>query len=93
MEDSHHSLDIAISGMSCASCVNAVESALRKIPEVKSASVNLATEKAHVELLEGVSFQTQDIIKAVNAAGYGAELLTQNRSLSHHDDESANDIR
>ncbi|MEQ1602591.1 MAG: copper-translocating P-type ATPase, partial [Methylophilaceae bacterium] len=33
------------------------------------------------------------IIKAVNAAGYGAELLTQNRSLSHHDDESANDIR
>ena len=67
MEDSHHSLDIAISGMSCASCVNAVESALRKIPEVKSASVNLATEKAHVELLEGVSFQTQDIIKAVNA--------------------------
>ena len=93
MEDSDRSLDIAISGMSCASCVTAVENALRKIPEIESASVNLATEKAHVELKEGMSFQTQAILKAVVDVGYGAELLTQTHSLKHHDDESANGIR
>jgi len=93
MTDSDHSLDIAISGMSCASCVSAVESALRKLPEVESASVNLATEKAHIELKEGRSLQTQTILKAVTDAGYGAELLTHTQSLKHHDDESANGIR
>ena len=91
MEDSVHSVDIAISGMSCASCVTTVENALRKIPEVKSASVNLATEKAHVEIKHGEQLQTEAIIKAVVNAGYGAELLTHN--LKHHDDDSVNGVR
>lgn len=93
MESSDHSLDIAITGMSCASCVSVVENALHKIPEVESASVNLATEKAHVELKHGKTLQTEDILKAVVDAGYGAELLTHTHSLKHHDDESANGIR
>jgi len=93
MTVSDHALDIAITGMSCASCVSTVESALRKIPEVESASVNLATEKAHIELKEGRSLQTQAILKAVIDAGYGAELLTDTQSQKHHDDESANGIR
>ena len=93
MKDSDHFIDISISGMSCASCVSNVENALRKIPEVESATVNLATEKAHLELKEGMSFQTKTILKAVADAGYGAELLTHNHSLEHHDDESANGIR
>lgn len=93
MDNSDHSLDIAIIGMSCASCVTAVENALRKIPEIKSASVNLATEKAHVALKEGMPFQPQTILKAIVDAGYGAELLTHTHSLKHHDDESANGIR
>jgi Cu+-exporting ATPase len=91
MEDSVHSVDIAIIGMSCASCVTTVENALRKIPEVKSASVNLATEKAHVEIKHGEQLQTEAIIKAVVNAGYGAELLTHN--LKHHDDDSVNGVR
>lgn len=93
MKDSDHFIDISIGGMSCASCVSTVENALRKIPEVESASVNLATEKAHVELKEGMLLQTQVILKAVTDAGYGAELFTQNHILKHHDDESANGIR
>ena len=56
MKDTDHGLDIAISGMSCASCVTAVENALRKVPAVQSAEVNLATEKAHVELKAGVPY-------------------------------------
>lgn len=93
MTGSDHALDIAITGMSCASCVSTVESALRKIPEIESASVNLATEKAHIELKVGRSLQTQAILKAVIDAGYGAELLTHTQSQKHHDDESANGIR
>ena len=93
MKDSDLSIDIAISGMSCASCVSTVENALRKIPEVESATVNLATEKAHLVLKEGVSFQTQAILNAVADAGYGAELIAHNHSLKNYDDESANGIR
>lgn len=93
MKDSDHSIDISISGMSCASCVSTVENALRKIPEVELATVNLATEKAHLVLKKGKSFQAQAILKAVADAGYGAELLTHNYSLKQHDDESANGTR
>jgi len=44
--------DIAITGMTCASCVVSVESALRSVPGVASADVNLATERATVRMLE-----------------------------------------
>ena len=41
-----HTQTVQISGMTCASCVNHVEKALRTIPEVLSANVNLATQTA-----------------------------------------------
>ena len=40
--------DIAIGGMTCASCVARVERALKKVPGVTEATVNLATESARV---------------------------------------------
>lgn len=42
------SLDLGIGGMTCASCSGRVERALRKVPGVRSAEVNLATERAHI---------------------------------------------
>ena len=74
-KDDHHttSLDLSISGMSCASCVAQVEKALNKLPEVVSATVNLATERAHVELQKKIA--TERIVQAVVDAGYGAELV------------------
>jgi len=42
------SLELAIDGMTCASCVGRVERALLKVPGVRSAAVNLASERAHV---------------------------------------------
>lgn len=93
MTDSDHSLDVVITGMSCASCASTVENALRKIPEVESASVNLATEKAHIVLKAGAISQTQAILDAVTHAGYGAELITESNGVKHHGEESTNGIR
>ncbi|OWP47893.1 heavy metal translocating P-type ATPase [Pseudomonas nitroreducens] len=68
-----HSLELAIEGMTCASCVGRVERALAKVPGVRTASVNLASERAHVELLGAVEAAT--LIAAVDKAGYKARPL------------------
>jgi Cu+-exporting ATPase len=67
------SVDLAIEGMSCASCVSKVEKALNAVPGVTRASVNLATERAHVELAGQV--ETAELVKAVEKAGYEARSL------------------
>ncbi|MCL7997092.1 heavy metal translocating P-type ATPase [Brucella sp. 21LCYQ03] len=72
------SADLAIEGMSCASCVSNVEKALSAVPGVSRASVNLATERAHVELAGQVA--VADLIKAVEKAGYEARSLDETRS-------------
>ncbi len=46
-------IEVDIEGMTCASCVGRVEKAIAAVPGVRSASVNLATERATVELLAG----------------------------------------
>ena len=77
---------IAIEGLSCASCVARVEKALLKVPEVRSASVNLATERARVE-----GGAESDLLAAIQKAGYGATLVpeTQVGHAHHHHDEDA----
>jgi len=55
-------------GMTCASCVARVEEALSSVPGVISVSVNLASEKATVEYLEGKA--VADMRRAVKDAGY-----------------------
>ncbi|MEX3775337.1 heavy metal translocating P-type ATPase [Pseudomonas sp. MYb118] len=67
-----HSLELSIDGMTCASCVGRVERALSKVPGVKSVSVNLANERAHLELLGQITPQT--LIDAVSKAGYSASV-------------------
>ncbi|MBF3164957.1 heavy-metal-associated domain-containing protein, partial [Pseudomonas aeruginosa] len=42
-------LDLPVSGMTCASCAGRVERALKKVPGVAAASVNLASEQARVQ--------------------------------------------
>jgi Cu+-exporting ATPase len=66
------SLELSIDGMTCASCVGRVERALGKVAGVKSVSVNLANERAHLELLGQVDPQT--LIAAVTKAGYTASV-------------------
>src|SRR6218665_972656 len=50
---SGQTLDLGICGMSCASCVGRVERALRQVPGVQQASVNLATESARIAFAAG----------------------------------------
>jgi len=71
-EVAHQEFDLAIRGMTCASCVARVERALAKAPGVLSASVNLATERAHVVFVAGTGVEA--LHKAVKAAGYEAEI-------------------
>ncbi len=66
------SLELSIGGMTCASCAGRVERALNKVAGVKSVSVNLANERAHLELLGQVD--PQGLIDAVTKAGYSASV-------------------
>ncbi|UZE18654.1 heavy metal translocating P-type ATPase [Pseudomonas sp. B21-054] len=65
-------LELSIEGMTCASCVGRVERALSKVAGVNSVSVNLANERAHLELLGQVDPQT--LIDAIKRAGYDANV-------------------
>lgn len=63
----------SIQGMHCASCVNVLERALKKVPGVESASVNLATEKATVSFDKKQVTDTH-LASAVAQVGYKARL-------------------
>lgn len=62
---------LPIEGMTCASCVARVEKALSQVPGVLSASVNLATERAEVQLASQ-DVDIESLIAAVRKAGYEA---------------------
>lgn len=63
-----------LGGISCASCVRTIEQAIRSLPGVESSQVNFATEEANVAY-NPVTLTTDRIIKAVQTAGYQAQLL------------------
>lgn len=74
----HETRELAITGMSCATCAGRIEAALRGVSGVTRAEVNLASEKASVEGIAGL-LRPSDLIAAVRQAGYGAELETGDR--------------
>ncbi|MEV7974116.1 heavy metal translocating P-type ATPase [Cellulomonas sp. NPDC089187] len=68
-------VDLAVEGMTCASCVARVEKRLNRVPGAQ-ATVNLALESAHVELrpVDGVTPDTEALVEAVRKAGYEATV-------------------
>jgi Cu+-exporting ATPase len=66
-------IELAITGMTCASCANRIERKLNKLDGV-SASVNYATETATVEYEPSIA--VEQLVGAVEAAGYAAALPT-----------------
>ncbi|HEX6302090.1 MAG TPA: heavy metal translocating P-type ATPase [Acidimicrobiia bacterium] len=68
------SVRLSVQGMTCASCVSSIESALNSVPGVVDARVNLATEEATVDVADG-SVAVDDLAAAVSSAGYSAHPL------------------
>lgn len=72
------SLDLPITGMTCASCVSRVEVALSRLPGLDAAQVNLATEKA---TLRAPVIDASAAVSAIEKAGYGVSLDTVDFSI------------
>ncbi|HQZ37307.1 MAG TPA: heavy metal translocating P-type ATPase, partial [Ilumatobacteraceae bacterium] len=66
-------LDLTISGMTCASCANRIEKRLNKVDGV-TATVNYATERAAVTIDGDVDVDPAELVAEVEAAGYTAQL-------------------
>ena len=77
------SITLPIAGMSCASCVAKVEKALKSVPGVVDASVNLATEKATVRVAPG-QVTVEKLKTAVRKIGYD---VPEERAHAHHHEE------
>ena len=71
--------ELVVTGMTCASCVASVEDALRGVAGVRAADVNLATERARVEL-DPARAPDSSLVRAIERAGYGALVLSADRA-------------
>jgi Cu+-exporting ATPase len=80
------SVELAIEGMTCASCAARIEKRLNKLDGV-TATVNYATEKAKVAHSGDVT--TDDLVAAVEKAGYGARL-PQPAAANPHESDARN---
>ena len=77
---------LAIEGMTCSSCVNAIEKALNNMEGVR-ATINFATETAHV--MAPADMDIKELIKTVEKAGYKASLLQDAQAVTLHSKKSA----
>jgi Cu+-exporting ATPase len=73
--DVKETLTIGVGGMTCASCVARVERALKKVPGVEAANVNLATEKATVSY-DTTAAEVGALMTAIENAGYEPQRET-----------------
>ncbi len=74
MANETSTLDLAVQGMTCASCANRIEHRLNQLEGVE-ATVNYATEQASVRF-DPAKVEPEDLLGAVEAAGYETELPT-----------------
>ncbi|XP_078013102.1 copper-transporting ATPase 2 isoform X4 [Phascolarctos cinereus] len=87
MEDyatSDGSIELIVTGMTCASCVHNIESRLTRTKGILYASVALATSKAHIKFDPEI-VGPRDIIKIIEGIGFHASLAQKNPSAHHLD--------
>ena len=85
-ESQDRTVDLAIEGMTCASCVARVEKSLRKVEGVEEVAVNLATNRARVKGRGDVDITA--LIERVERAGYGAAPVAEHEELSDRSEEA-----
>src|SRR5438132_2176822 len=73
--------ELAITGMTCANCARHVTEAIQSVPGVRGATVSLDAQQASVRWAPGVQQDARAVLQAVEAAGYGAEVV----ALPTHD--------
>ena len=85
-------IELSLDGMTCASCVARVETALLSLPGVLRATVNLATGRAQIEHIEGQG-DASALVDAATKAGYPATLLDDGQApvdpQTRHNTEAA----
>src|ERR687898_888753 len=90
------SVNIPVSGMTCAACSARVQRALERVPGVSAASVNLMTGSPTVEF-DTESVAPEQLVEAIRATGYGAELPKADESLEEvlqdRDEAHAEELR
>lgn len=74
-------IKLQISGMHCSSCAAIIERQLKKVPGVIEARVNFAAEKASI-IYDSHQSSTEDLIKAIEKAGYQGSLVSPEDSAS-----------
>ncbi|MGH2498974.1 MAG: heavy metal translocating P-type ATPase, partial [Candidatus Limnocylindria bacterium] len=85
-EAAEETRDLVITGMTCASCVASVESAIGSVPGVERADVNLASERASVRY-DPARVQVEALVRAVERAGYGALAVPEEeRERAEHEE-------
>ena len=86
-------VELAIGGMTCAACATRLEKVLAKQPGVAAASVNLASERAHVRFAAG-TVAAADVVLAVEKAGFSAQMIRDGDShMAREDQAHAADLR
>ncbi len=78
----HREIALSVSGMSCAACSARIEKILNRLPGV-TASVNLATEQAHIQTIVGSADETA-LIRTIEKAGFSATPM-QEQAPPHKD--------
>ena len=68
-------LELKISGMSCASCVRAIESSLMKLSSIKSVKVALLAEKGEI-VFDALNIEPEEIIASIKTIGYDCSILS-----------------
>src|SRR5258706_4032626 len=71
---------LPIIGMTCATCVAAIERNVRKLPGMQEANVNLANERLNV-VYDPTQLSHDDIVARVRKAGYDVPTVTENETL------------
>jgi len=91
-DDSIREAIIPISGMTCASCANAIEKAIKKLSGIEEASVNFATEKAKV-VYDSSKTRISEIKDAVSKAGYKALEIQASKQIDHERDHREKEMK